>query len=113
MASVTKILSADVADDATITVDYKEGVSIPEINGTYVFINNNRYDQDDGEITVVRGTTSAVITNNTGQTWQAGHKLSVEFSEIERKEEVYLTQEMFDAIVEPDINTQYNIVEVA
>ena len=111
MALVKKTLDADVANGAIIVVDYKEGVSMPKTTGTYVSVNNNRYDQDDGEIGVVLGDTSATITNNTGLTWLDGHVVSVEFSEIEKKNSIYITQAAYDAIVTKDPDTEYNIVE--
>lgn len=112
MAKVEVTLQNDIVNGGTITVDYREGVSIPDNFGTYVYIDNNRYEQDESEIDVVRGDTSAVITNNTGRTWEANKVLDVQFSEIKRNNIVYLTQAGYDALTVKNPNTEYNIVEV-
>ena len=113
MASVVKILESDVADGATVTVNYLNNMSYPLSTGHYVSINNNKYDLADGEIGVTLGDTSAVITNNTGRTWLSGHKLDVEFVEPENIKHQPMTQAAYDALSTKDENTIYVIVETS
>lgn len=112
MSIVEKTLTADVDNGDTVVVDYLNSMVLPQAGGNYVEINDNQYGQEDGKIDLVRGATSATITNNTGITWLNGDTLTVQFIELEGIVIKPVTQEMYDALTVKDENTLYSIVEV-
>ena len=110
MALINKILSADVADDATVVVDYAAGMGFPLTTGHYVNIGGNIYDQADDEIGITLGDTSVTITNKTGRTWLQGEVLKVELVEPKNIKIVQITQTMYNALAVKDPETLYSIV---
>lgn len=111
MSSISKYLTSDVANGSTVVVNYLNDMPFPVSTGHYVSINNNQYDSNDGEISVVLGDTSATITNNTGITWRSGHLLSVELSTPPVEKIQPMTQTAYDALTTKDPSTLYVIVD--
>lgn len=111
MATIQKYLTSNVLNGGTVVVDYLNDQAFPASTGHYVSIDNNRYDSDDSEISVVLGDTSATITNNTGRTWLSNHLLSVELSTPDVTLIQPMTQTAYDALLVKDPSTLYVIVD--